>query len=56
MELDSANRQGLVLDCDRHAVLGGRGDRQHLGHAVAFDVSLAQGEDKAKKTFTFRVP
>ena len=38
MELHATDGQGLVLDRHRDAVLGTRGHRQHLGHAIALDI------------------
>src|SRR5712664_2592049 len=38
VELHAADRQGLVLDRHRDAVLGARGHIEHIGHAVALDI------------------
>src|ERR1700683_4664639 len=38
VKLHAADRQGLVLDRHRDAVLGARGDTEHLRHAVALDI------------------
>ncbi|GCC48391.1 hypothetical protein chiPu_0032805, partial [Chiloscyllium punctatum] len=45
MELHAADRQGLVLDHHRDAVFGGRGHRQHLGHAVTLDIERVVAAD-----------
>src|SRR6202012_3889247 len=38
VKLHAANRQGLVLDRHRDAVLGAGRDLEHFGHAVALDI------------------
>src|SRR4029079_19373118 len=45
VKLHAADRQGLVFDRHRDAVLGGRGDFEHFGHAVALDIERVIAAD-----------
>ena len=56
MKLHAADWQGLVFDRHRDAVLGGRGDLQNFGHAVALDIERVIAADHDLKATVRTIP